>query len=69
MLQTLKVLILIRCLDVAIPEMSVNALEVAALKIETQVAPALLDILTGTIIVDHVIVDLDPSHKENADDL
>lgn len=62
--RTLKILILIKCLDTVLPVTSVNALEETALKIETQVACVLLEVLAGTIIVDRVIVEHDPSHQE-----
>ena len=61
---TLKVLILIRCLDTPLATTSVDALEKITLKIEMRVAPVLLEVMAGTIIVDHIIVDHDPSYRE-----
>ena len=60
----LKIMILIRCIDTNLPMTSIDDMEKAALRIEMQVAPVLLEILAGTIIVDHIIVDHDSSFQE-----
>ena len=62
----LKIMILIRCVDTDLPMSSIDDMEEVALKIEMQVAPVLLEVLAGTIIVDHVIVDHDSSFQEES---
>jgi hypothetical protein len=66
MSDALKIMILIRCVDTNLPMRSIDDMEEAALKIEMQVAPVLLEVLAGTIIVDHVIVDHDSSFQEES---
>lgn len=62
-IQTLKIILLLKCVDSTLPLDSVEVLEQAALEIEKQATPIVVRVLRGTVIVERVMVDYDPSAR------